>query len=75
MNPEEIEQALSQLTDPTTAPALAEALGYKSSASINRACLDQRIPGIQKSGSIWLIPLDGVREAIKNGKLRPGWKQ
>jgi hypothetical protein len=75
MDPEEVEAALSQLKDPTTAPVLAEALGYRNRGSIVRACIDGRIPGAEKRGGIWLIPIEGVRQAIKDRTLRPGWKQ
>ena len=74
MTPEEIEAALDTLTDPTTAPALAEALGYSDSSSITRACQERRIPGARKVGGIWLISLYGVRQAIWLRSLRPGWK-
>jgi hypothetical protein len=56
MDPEEIEAILSQLTDPTTAPALAEALGYHPD-SILVAIHQDRLPA-RKVGGVWLIPLD-----------------
>lgn len=75
MEPEEIEAALATLTDPTTAPALAQALGYSSSTPISQACREGRIPGAHQSGRwIWLIPLTGVRMALTGNRLRPGWK-
>jgi hypothetical protein len=74
MTSEEIEAALTTLTDPTTAPALAQALGYSNSTPISQACREGRILGAQKVGGLWLIPLHGVREAIQLRFLRPGWK-
>ena len=73
--PEEIERILDGLKDPTTASVLAEALGYKYKGSISRACLESRIPGAEKHGGFYLIPIEGVRQAIQQGSLRPGWKQ
>jgi hypothetical protein len=75
MSPDEIEAALATLTDPTTAPALAEALGYQDAASITRACREDRIPNAIKIKGIYLIPIDGVRQAIENGTLSPGHKR
>ncbi len=72
--PEEIERILDQLKDPTTAPVLAEALQYEDYTSITRACREGRIPGADKRGGIYLIPLEGVRQAILQGSLRPRWK-
>jgi len=74
MRPEEIEHVLTELKDPTTAPVLAKALGYKDSTSITRACREKRIPGAERRGGIWLIPVDGVWEAIMQGTLQPGHK-
>jgi hypothetical protein len=74
MNEEQIEKALSKLSDPTVASAVAEALGYARASSINHACSDGRIPGAWKAGGTWLIPVNGIKEALKSGKLRPGWK-
>jgi len=74
MEPGEIEKALAGLTDPTTAPALAEALGYKDAASVTRACREGRIPGAWKVGRVYLIPLDGIHRAIESGTLQPGHK-
>ena len=75
MDPKEIEAILDQMKDPTTAPVLAKALGYENNTSIAHACQDKRIPGAEKRGGIWLIPIEGVRQAIEEGTLRPGWKQ
>jgi len=75
MEPEEIERALTELKDPTTAPVLAKALGYGNSTAIANACRSGRIPGAEKRGWIWLIPMEGVYQAIRQGTLRPGWKQ
>ena len=75
MEPEEIERALAELKDPTTASVLARALGYGESSPISRACREGRIPGAERRGWIWFIPLAGVRQAIQQGTLRPGWKQ
>jgi len=75
MEPEEIERALTELKDPTTASVLAKALGYTGSSPISMACREGRIPGAERRGWIWLIPLTGVRQAIQQGTLRPGWKR
>lgn len=72
---DEIESALNQLDDPTTPVALAMALGYKTSVSIVLACKQGRIPGAEKNEGIWCIPLEGVREAVEKGSLRPSRKQ
>jgi len=75
MEPEEIETALEGLTNPTTAPVLAGALGYRNYTSVTHACHRGGIPGAVKVGNIWLIPLAGVRQALKEETLRPRWKQ
>ena len=71
MELEQLDLILSELDDPTTAPVLAQALGYRSNNSITHACEDGRIPEAKKAGGIWLIPLDGVRQAIQQKTLRP----
>jgi len=71
MEPEEIEVILESLTNPTTAPVLAKALGYEDYTSITRACREGRIPGVMKVGSIWLIPQAGIRQALEERTLRP----
>jgi excisionase family DNA binding protein len=75
MSPDEIRGALDYLDDPTTATILAWVLGYKTSVTIATACRQGRIPGAEKRGGIWHIPLEGVCEAIQDRRLRPKRKQ
>jgi hypothetical protein len=75
MSPDEIRGALDYLNDPTTATVLARVLGYKTSITIATACRQGRIPGAEKRGGIWHMPLEGVCKAIQNRRLRPKRKQ
>jgi len=75
MEPEEIERILTELKDPTTAPVLARALGYGNGTAIANACRSGSIPGAEKRGGIWLIPVEGIRQAVRQRTLRPGWKR
>jgi hypothetical protein len=75
MDWEEVEETLNQLTDPTTPRALGEALGYQGPNTVAQACREGRISGAYKVGGIWLVPLEAARQAIREGNLRPGWKQ
>jgi hypothetical protein len=74
MDREEIEEILDGLPEVVTAHVLTREFGYKSQSSITRACQDGRIPGAYKMGGIWMIPASGIRKAIEQGTLRPGWK-
>jgi hypothetical protein len=74
MRQSEIEEILSELHDPTTPRMLAEALGYACSTPISSAARQNRIPGARKLGGVWLLSVDGVREAIRQKTLRPGWR-
>jgi hypothetical protein len=56
----------TKIQDYETLSEASERLGHDSSW-FRRLCLDGRIPGAIKKGSVWMIPADFVPEKQKRG--------